>query len=108
MLYEVITRAHVEREQLLVLQALRHVAIDDTQGQPLGDGGLADAGLADQHGVVLGPPRQDLDDPADLGVTADDRVEAPLTGTAGEVDAVLLERLVRALGVGAGDSYNFV
>jgi hypothetical protein len=32
----------------------RHVAIDDAQREALGDGGLADAGLADQHRVVLG------------------------------------------------------
>ena len=68
-------RAHVERQQLLVLQALRHVAVDDAQRQALGDGGLADAGLADQHGVVLGAARQHLDGAADLLVAADHRVE---------------------------------
>ncbi|MNL39554.1 hypothetical protein D3C87_1618390 [compost metagenome] len=47
-------RAHVERHQLLVLQAFRHVAIDDTKRQTFGDRRLADAGFADQHGVVLG------------------------------------------------------
>ena len=71
-------RAHVERHQLLVLQALRHVAIDDAERQPLDDGGLADAGLADQHGVVLGAPAQHLDGAADLLVAADDRVELAL------------------------------
>ncbi len=49
-------RAHVEREQLLVLEALGHVALDDAQRQAFRDGGLADAGLADQHGIVLGAP----------------------------------------------------
>ena len=56
-------------------QALGHVAGDDALGQALDDRGLADAGLADQHRVVLGPARQHLDDPADLVVAADDRVE---------------------------------
>ena len=32
-----------------------HVAGDDPVGEPLGDRGLADAGLADEGGVVLGP-----------------------------------------------------
>ena len=41
--------AQVERQQLLVLQRFRHVAVDDAQRQALDDGGLADAGLADQH-----------------------------------------------------------
>ena len=68
-------RAEVEREQLLVLQALRHVAVDDAQRQALDDRRLADAGLADQHRVVLGAPRQHLDGAADFLVAADDRVE---------------------------------
>ena len=53
--------AHVERHQFLVVQAFRHVAIDDAQRQAFDDGGLADAGLADQHGIVLGAAGQHLD-----------------------------------------------
>ena len=49
--------AEIEREQPLVLKALRHVAIDDAQRETFDDCGLADAGLADQHRVVLGPAR---------------------------------------------------
>ena len=49
-------RAHVERDDALVLQPLGHVAADDALGQPFDDGRLADAGLADQHRVVLGAP----------------------------------------------------
>ena len=56
-------RAEVERDQPLAPQGFRHVSGDDALGQPLDDGGLADAGLADQHRVVLGPPRQHLDRP---------------------------------------------
>ena len=47
-------RAHVEREDAFVLQALGHFAVDDALREAFDDGGLADAGLADQHGVVLG------------------------------------------------------
>ena len=84
------------RDQALVLQALGHVALDDAPGQALDDGRLAHARLADEHGVVLGPARQDLDDPADLLVPADDRVELALAGRLGEVPPVPLERLVTA------------
>ena len=42
-------RSHVERDDLLVLQALGHVAADDALGEAFDDRGLADAGLADQH-----------------------------------------------------------
>ena len=46
-------RAHVEREQLLVADRFRHVAVDDAQSQALDDRRLADAGLANQTGLFL-------------------------------------------------------
>ena len=64
----------------LVLQTFRHVAADDPLGQAFDDGRLADTGLADQHGVVLGAARQHLDDAADLLVAADHRIELALRG----------------------------
>jgi hypothetical protein len=76
-------------------ERLGHVAVDDALGQALDDGGLADAGLADEHGVVLGAAREHLDDPADLGVAADDRVELAVARGLGEVGAVLLQGLRR-------------
>ena len=91
-------RAHVERHQLLVLQRLRHVAIDDAQRQAFGDGRLADAGLADQHGIVLGAARQHLDGAADLLVAADDRIELAGAGVGGEVARVFLQRVIALLG----------
>ena len=96
-------RAEVERHQPLALEALRDVAGDDPLGQALDDRRLADAGLADEHRVVLGAPGQHLDDAADLGVPADDRVDLALAGALGEVDGVLLQRLEGALRVGRGD-----
>ncbi len=92
-------RAEVERDDALVLEALGDVAADDPLGEALGDGRLADAGLADEHRVVLGPPAEHLDDAPDLLVAADDRIELARAGLRGQVAAVLLERLVRALGV---------
>ena len=71
-------RGEVEREQPAALERVGDVAVDDPLGEPLDDGGLADAGLADQHRVVLGAPRQHLHDAADLGVPADHRVELAL------------------------------
>ncbi len=94
-------RAHVEGHQLLVFQALRHVAVDDAQRQTLDDGGLADAGFADQHRVVLGAAGQHLDGAADLFVAADHRVELLVAGGLGEVAGVALQRVVAFLGGGA-------
>jgi hypothetical protein len=47
-------RADVERDEPLVAQAVGHVAVDDALREALGDRGLAHAGLADEHRVVLG------------------------------------------------------
>ena len=97
-------RAEVERDDALVLEPLGHVAADDPLGEALDDRRLADAGLADQDRVVLGAPRQDLDDAADLVVAADDRVELARPRLGGQVAAVLLERGVGALGVRRRDA----
>ena len=85
---------HVEGHQALVLQPLGHVTVGDAQSQALHDGGLAHAGLADQHRVVLGAPAQHLDGPADLLVPADHRIELAVPSQHGEVPPVLLQRLI--------------
>ena len=97
-------RAHVEREDGLVLQPLGHVAAHDALGEALDDRGLADAGVADEHRVVLGLAREDLDHAPDLRVAADHRVEPPGARLGDEVAAVLLERLVGGLGGRARDA----
>ena len=97
-------RAHVERDDLLVLEPLGHVLADDPLGQPFDDGRLADARLADEHRVVLRAARQHLDHAADLLVAADDRIELALARELGEVAPVALERLVGALGILARDA----
>ncbi len=96
-------RAHVEREDGLVLESLRHVPAHDALGEPLGDGRLADARLADQHGVVLGLAREDADDVADLVVAPDHGVKLVVAGALHEVGAVFGERVVGALWVVPGD-----
>jgi hypothetical protein len=52
--------------------------VDDLLGQPLDDGRLADPGLPDEDRVVLGPAGEDLDDPLDLRLAPDDRIELAL------------------------------
>ena len=94
-------RAHVERQKPLVLETLRHVSVDDAERQALGDGRLADAGLADQDGVVLGPPGKDLHGAPDLVVPADDRVDLAFARTLRQVDGEFLQGLVALLRGGA-------
>ena len=77
----------------LSAQPFRHFAVDDALREALDDRGLADAGLADQHGIVLGAALQHLHGAADLVVAADHGIELALLGALGEIDRVLLERL---------------
>ena len=46
--------------------------------QTFDDGGFTDAGLADQHRIILRAPGQHLDHAANLIVAADDRIELSL------------------------------
>ena len=94
-------RREVERVDLLVLQELRHLVRRDARSEALDDGGLADARLADQHRVVLRAARQDLHQPLDLRLAADDRVELALGRLLRQVAAELVEEL-RALRLLAG------
>src|ERR1022692_2204142 len=83
--------AEVQRVKLLVLQRLRHLALDDLLRQPFDHGGLAHPWLADEHRVVLGPPGEHLHDPLDLFLPANHRIELALTCASGEVPAELVQ-----------------
>ncbi len=96
-------RAEIERQELLALQRLGHVAVDDAQREAVDDGGLADAGLADQHGIVLGAARQHLDGAADFLVAPDHRIELSVARERGHVAGVFLQRVEVGFGVRAGD-----
>ena len=84
-------RAEVERVELLARQRLGHLVGHDALGEALDDGGLADAGLADEDRVVLRAARQDLHDALDLFGASDDGVELAVAGQLGEVPAELVE-----------------
>ena len=81
----------VERQDALVGEEVRHVAVDDLLRQALDDGRLADAGLADEHGVVLRAAAEHLLHALDLDVAADERIELVLHRRVGEVAAELGE-----------------
>ena len=81
----------VEGQDLPLREEERDAALDDPLREPLDDRRLADAGLAEEDRVVLRPPREDLDDPLDLVVAADERVECALLGERRQVARVLGE-----------------
>ena len=91
-------RAHIEREQLLVLQRFRHVAVDDAQREALDDRRLADAGLADENGIVLGAARQNLDRATDFLVATDHRIKLARSRGLGQIAGVFLQRVIGVLG----------
>ena len=70
----------VERDQPSPGERLGNLVVHDALGDALDDRGLADAGVADQHRVVLRAPREDLDRLLDLVGPPDHRVELALAG----------------------------
>ena len=97
-------RTEIERDDALVAQDLRHVALEDTASEAFDDSCLADAGFADQYRIVLGAAAEHLDDAANLLVAADDGIELAAAGEVGQVLGVFFQRLELALGVLVGDS----
>ena len=82
----------VERQNPLVGQEVRHVAVDDLLRQAFDNRRLADAGLADEHGVVLRPAAEHLLHALELVLAADERIELVLHRRLGEVAAELREQ----------------
>ena len=91
-------RPHVERVDVGVAQHIGHLALRDAPGQAFGNCRLAHAGLAHEERIVLAPPAQDLDHALDLGLTADQRVDAAIARQLVQVLRELVEW--RCLGVG--------
>ncbi len=86
-------RGEIERVDLLALEHVGHLAGRDPLGETFDDGSFADPGLADQNRVVLRAAREDLHDPLDFRLAADDRVELALGRLLRQVAAELVEEL---------------
>ena len=94
--------AEIERDHALVLQHFGHVAGNDALGEAFDDGGLADAGLADEHRIIFRAAGENLDHAADFFVASDDRIELAAAGLLGQVAGVALERLILGFGILVG------
>ena len=84
----------VERCEPLGLKNFGNVAADDALGESFDDGSLADAGLANEHRIILGAAGEDLHYATDFFVAADDRVELAAARKIGKVACILLQRTI--------------
>ena len=75
------------------LEHFGHFALDDLARETFGDGGLADAGIADEERIVLVPAAKDLDRALDFRLTSDERIDAALARLVVEIDAIGFERV---------------
>ena len=75
----------IESEDALVGEERRNFAVGDALGQSFDDGSFADAGLADQHRIVLGAAAENLDDAIDFAFAADQRIELAVHGGLGQI-----------------------
>ena len=64
----------VEGQDALVGEERRDFAVGDALRQSFDDGSFSDAGLANQHGIVLGAAAENLDDAIDFALAADQRI----------------------------------
>ena len=88
-------RAGIERKDFRVLQRALHIVVKKPRGEAFGHRGLADAGIADEHRVVLAAAAEHFDRPLELVGASDERIEQSLTRPFGQVHAVRLERIGR-------------
>ena len=94
----------VQGQEMFTDQRFRHIPGYDLLGQTFHYRRLADARLADQHGIVLRPTRQNLEDPSDLVVAADHWIQVPFFCQRFQVAAVLLQDAIVRLRLWAGDT----
>ena len=83
--------SEIQRIHLLVFEGFRNIARDDLLGEAFDDGGLTDAGLTDQHRIVLGAAGQHDHDAFDFLGTPDHRVKLAGGGFSGQIAAELVK-----------------
>jgi len=98
-------RGEVEDQKPFADEISGNPLADDTFREALDNCGLPHPGFPDEHGIVLCPPRQDLDDPPDLVLASDDRVKITREAHRRQVPAVFREkaRILRCGGLLSGN-----
>ena len=88
-------RGEIEQVNFFIGKLCGDLPRRDLLRKALGDGGLTDAGLADQARVVFCAAAQDLHCAVDLAVAANDTIQLPASCTLGQIGAI--QRQVFAL-----------
>ena len=91
--------AHIQRINLLVLQAIRHITLDDTLCQTLDNCGLTYTRLTDQYRVVLRLTRKDTDNVTNLRITTNDRIHLLGSCLAYQIFCILTQAVISCLRV---------
>ena len=63
---------HVECDDAAILERLRHVSLDDPLREPFRDRCFSNARFPDEHRIVLGAARENLDHTTDFIIAAND------------------------------------
>ena len=84
-------RCQVERHQALRLQNLGNVSCNDSLREAFGNCGFAHAGFADQHGIILRAPGENLHHAADFFVAADHGIELAAPREVRQIAGILLD-----------------
>ena len=82
----------IQRQNALVGQEGRHVAIGNALRQAFDDGRFADARLADQHGIIFRAAAQNLNDAFEFAFAAHQRIELAFERGLRQVAAELREQ----------------
>ena len=95
-------RAHIQREDRLVLQALGYILLHNPLRQTLGNGSFTNARLADQHRVILRLAGQNPNDISNFLIPADDRVLFLLSGSFNQICAIFFKCVIGSLRIIGG------
>ena len=91
---------HIQGEQGLVLQGLRHIASHNSPSQSLYNSGFTNTWLTNQHRVIFGTAGQNLNGSSNFIITANNWVQLALTSHLSQITAVFFQSLVTILWVG--------
>src|SRR5688572_24051059 len=86
--------AEVECKEALVAETFGDVAVSDSLCKPFRDSCLSYTRLTDQHGIVLGAARQDLDHTPDLLVASDHGIEFSFSRCFSQITRITLQCLI--------------